>query len=61
MERVVLPHAVQVQSIMVEKTWQQEHEAAAYTIIHSEDAVLSSLSPFYAVQDPRSLESVTLS
>lgn len=38
MERVVLPHAVPVQSMMVEKTWQLEHEAATYTIAHSEEA-----------------------
>lgn len=35
--RVVLPLIVQVQSIMVEKTWQQECEAAAYVIVHSEE------------------------
>lgn len=37
-ERVVVPHAVQVQSIMVEWTRQLECEVAAYIVVHSEEA-----------------------
>lgn len=37
-ESVGLPHALQVQSIMMEKTGQQGCEAAAYVITHSEEA-----------------------
>lgn len=55
-----LPRSVLIQSIMVEKSWQQELEAAACIITNSEEAeasaLLNCLSPFYSVQGPRPME-----